>query len=373
MSPSADPRAVRGHQIAQLKGAVRRIDANSYKVESQSGNWDYDVISGELGWICSCPDAKFNGVKCKHVWAVEFSFALHQKVEQSVTLIQPVNAQACPACQSGKVVKHGIRHNDCGDIQQFLCKDCGRAFVVNLGFERMRATPQTITSAMQLYFSGESLRSVQKFLRLQGANVSHVTVYKWIGRYVKLMEKYLSQIIPQLSETWRADEIFVKFKGNMKYVFALMDDQTRFWIAQQVCDGKFTADVRPLFAEGKKVAGKKPAILITDGGMHFTKPFKQEFYTARYPRTRHVRDIRFGGEVHNNKMERMNGEIRDREKVMRGLKKTNTPILKGYQIYHNFVRPHESLDGDTPAERAGIRVDGENKWLTLIQNAAKKQ
>jgi len=27
-------------------------------------------------------------------------------------------------------------------------------------------------------------------------------------------------------------------------------------------------------------------------------------------------------------MERMNGEIRDREKVMRGLKNTNTPILK---------------------------------------------
>jgi hypothetical protein len=51
------------------------------------------------------------------------------------------------------------------------------------------------------------------------------------------------------------------------------------------------------------------------------------------------------------------------------LKKTNTPILKGYQIYHNFVRPHESLNGATPAERAGIVVEGEDKWLTPIQNA----
>ena len=28
------------------------------------------------------------------------------------------------------------------------------------------------------------------------------------------------------------------------------------------------------------------------------------------------------------------------------------------------------LDGDTPAERAGIKIEGPNKWLTLIQNAA---
>ncbi len=72
-------------------------------------------------------------------------------------------------------------------------------------------------------------------------------------------------------------------------------------------------------------------------------------------------------------MERMNGEVRDREKVMRGLKRTDTPILKGYQLFHNFIRPHEALDGDTPADRAGIKVEGENKWLTIIQNASRKE
>jgi hypothetical protein len=50
------------------------------------------------------------------------------------------------------------------------------------------------------------------------------------------------------------------------------------------------------------------------------------------PRTKHIRHIRIAGDVHHNKMERLNDEIRDREKTMSGLKKTNTPILKGYQI-----------------------------------------
>jgi len=68
-------------------------------------------------------------------------------------------------------------------------------------------------------------------------------------------------------------------------------------------------------------------------------------------------------------MERLNGEIRDREKVMRGLKNEDTPIITGYQIYHNYVRPHEALNGKTPAEACGVAVKGENKWITLIQNA----
>jgi putative transposase len=45
--------------------------------------------------------------------------------------------------------------------------------------------------------------------------------------------------------------------------------------------------------------------------------------------------------MNNNKMERFNGEVRDREKVMRGLKRNDTTILTGYQIYHNYIREHK--------------------------------
>jgi hypothetical protein len=49
-----------------------------------------------------------------------------------------------------------------------------------------------------------------------------------------------------------------------------------------------------------------------------------------------------------------------------------TPILTGYQIFHNYIRPHESLEGKTPAEECGIKIKGQNKWLTIIQNASRK-
>ncbi len=265
-----------------------------------------------------------------------------------------------------------MRKNKSGNLQRYYCKDCTKWFTLNMGFERMQATPQVITGAMQLYFTGESLRNVQKFLRLQGVDISHMTVYRWIGKYVGLMEKYLEQIKPQVSDTWRTDELYLKVKGNIKYLYAMMDDETRFWIAQQVSDSKYTEDVRPMFREAKEIAGKRPLTLISDGAHNFSEACRKEYYTMKNPKTKHISHVHLQGDHNNNKMERMNGEVRDREKVMRGIKKMDTPILKGYQLYHNYFREHEGLNGLTPADAAGIKIHGRNKWITVIQNAMSR-
>jgi transposase-like protein len=252
--------------------------------------------------------------------------------------------------------------------------DCSKWFSFNVGFEKMKHNPKAVTAAMQLYFSGESLRNTQKFLRLIGAHVSHQTVSNWITKYTAIMKKYVDGLKPNVSGTWRADEVYVKVKGDMKYLFALMDDETRYWIAQEVADTKFKHDARKLFHEGKQVAGKRPETLITDGLSAYHDAFNKEFFQQHSPRSQHISAIKLNAKsstANNNKMERINGEIRDREKTMRGLKKKDTPILQGMQVYHNYIRPHEGLEGKTPAEACGIEVKGENKWITLIQHASR--
>jgi transposase-like protein len=367
-------RELRGLEIAKAKESqISRIDEATYRVLSQSRNGKYAVYLSEDEWRCECPDHRFRGVKCKHIWVVEFSLKMREQVSKSL-IIQPLDSLTCIFCGSEKIVKDTKRHNKYGDIQRYLCKACGKRFSINLGFEGMRVSPQVITSAMQLYFAGESLRNVQKFLRLQGVKVSHVAVCKWINKYVSLMKKYVDKITPKVSDTWRADELYVKIKGDMKYLFALMDDETRYWIAQEVAETKYKHDARRLFQLGQKVAGKKPMILITDGLPAYHGAYKKEFWAHRIEeRTEHIRNITLRGNHNNNKMERMNGEVRDREKVMRGLKKKETPVLTGYQIFHNYIRGHEELDGKTPSEACGIQIKGENKWMTLIQNASKKK
>ena len=77
----------------------------------------------------------------------------------------------------------------------------------------------------------------------------------------------------------------------------------------------------------------------------------------------------------------MSREPRDRERVMRTLEKSDTPILTGMQIYHNYMRPDDALKGKLRARvlrfklrrqiLSAIGVGGENRWTRIIQNTAK--
>jgi transposase-like protein len=211
-----------GHIIAGASGAIKRIN-RGYKVLSQSGNGSYDVVSRPLGWVCSCPDHKFRGVKCKHIFAVEISFALRKQVE--VARIEPIpNINNCIYCHSIIIVKDGLRHNKYGDIQEFNCKECGKYFTINIGFEKMKHNPQGITTAMQMYFSGESLRNTCESLQLIGMSASHQTIYNWIKKYVTWMARYLEKNITKyfgclarrriVSESQRKSKIFVCADGR---------------------------------------------------------------------------------------------------------------------------------------------------------------
>jgi putative transposase len=357
-------REERGQQIAKLNGQIRRIDEAFYTVKSQSHEGEYAITKVDGEWLCECPDNKYRQVTCKHIHAVIFSQSI--RAEVAVRRIEPIESVAeCIYCGSTNFMKKGLRKNKSGNLQKFYCRDCHKYFTFNLGFERMKHNPQAVTIAMQLYFSGESLRNTMKSLRLIGIEVSYRTILNWIKKYTRLMERYLEKITPNVSDTWRADEIYMKVKGDMKYLFAMMDDETRFWIAQEVAETKMKHDARKLFVHARSLMGKKPKTLITDGLQTYSTACEQVFQG-----TKHIRHIRLQGDKNNNKMERLNGEIRDREKTMRGLKKKRTTVLKGYQIYHNYIRPHEALNGKTPAEVCGIKVEGKNKWKTLIQNAS---
>lgn len=58
--------------------------------------------------------------------------------------------------------------------------------------------------------------------------------------------------------------------------------------------------------------------------------------------------------ANNNRVERLNGTLRERIKVQRGWKTMETPIAEGQRIAYNFVEPHMALDGQTPAQAAQV-------------------
>ncbi len=274
-------REERGQEIAKLSNQIQRVDDLAYTVKSQSGNGEYCVtkVCGE--WVCECPDNKYRHVVCKHIHAVIFSQAVRSEVAVN-RIIQEVNVSNCQYCHSTNLKKDGLRKNKSGTIQKFYCRDCHHYFTINIGFEKMKHNPQAVTTAMQLYFSGESLRNTQKSLRLLGVDVSHKTVFMWIKKYVTLMKEYADKITPNVSNTWRADEVYVKVAGNMKYLFAMMDDETRFWIAQEVAETKDKHDSRLLFVQAKRLMGKQPKHIITDGLKSYAVSAQKIFPEAKH-------------------------------------------------------------------------------------------
>ena len=362
-----------GREIA-LKSDLIRVSDYHYHVHSQTTNRDYDVILVNQNWTCNCADHKFRKVCCKHIHAIEISIKMRQEVrEQNKVILSPITSQDCIHCKSNKIVKDGLRHNKKGTIQKWYCKNCNSYFTINLGFERMKNDPQGITMAMQMYFTGQSLRNVSKALKLIGIDVTHQTIYNWIVKYTKLMKEYLNKMNPTVGDAWRADEVFVKVRGELRYVFSVMDDETRFWIAQEVASRKEGHNARGLLRKAKETIGYKPKVFVTDGLPSYAEAYRKEFWgIKRENTTLHIRHIHLQGDMNNNKMERLNGGGGGGEKVFRGIKKDDTAIIDGYQIYHNYVRPHMGLDGKTPADVCGINIQGENKWKTLIQNASIK-
>ena len=180
-------REEKGRIIAEKPNQILTEEERFFRVNSQSGHGMYHVTRKENGgWLCDCPDHVYREVRCKHIIAVQIRTELRNKVRENV-IIQPVTITVCLFCHSGNLKKFGLRHNKCEDIQRYLCADCHKTFSMNLGFERMKHNPQAITTSMQMYFSGESLRNTAKTLQLIGAQVRHQTIYNWIHKCTELM------------------------------------------------------------------------------------------------------------------------------------------------------------------------------------------
>ncbi len=367
----------RGRRIFEHGGQIRRIDDIEYEVRSQT--WPdraYAVFHTEHGWICSCPDHLEAGHQCKHIHAVEISIRMREAAQQSTTIRQ-IDLTRCKFCD-GEIIKYGMRRLKRGNVQMYKCKECHRKFSHNLGFERKRATPEQITTAVDLLFSGLSSRKVAYHLKKAGVKVSYKTVQNWAAEYAGVMERLVDTIMPQVGEQWRTDEIYMSIRGEQKYLFAMLDTETRFWIAKMVAEHKGNDDVAPMFKKAREVAGKVPETLVSDAAANFHHAWRDQYAPHNYThkQTEHINQIAFDGEHHNNQMESFNGNtIRHREKVVRGLKREDSAILTGLQLYHNFLRPHLGLADPamTPAEAAGIFVEGDDKWRTLIQAAVKAE
>ena len=83
-----DNRQQKGLEIAATARIVRK--GNTWLVPSQQKGRYAVHLGGEVS-RCSCPDFETNGVKCKHMFAVEYVLQRGQKAKERATEINPVH------------------------------------------------------------------------------------------------------------------------------------------------------------------------------------------------------------------------------------------------------------------------------------------
>ncbi len=370
MEPWSDQRApalaivARGDQIETV-GPAR------YRVRSQSlPDVAYEVEVVRERWTCSCAFHAETHRTCIHILAVRYRNGFHERAP-------PLRDPLCPRCHSGDVVANGRRHNKSGAVARYMCKPCGARFTGRDGFQKRRSDPGKIALALDLYFRGLSTRQVaDHFRQAYGLRVSHMAVYRWLVHYSRLAASWLDAQGLAVGKRWHIDETVVFVNGEARYLWNVLDAETRMLLATHISRTRTMDDTRRPMKNAKRATHTRPDEILTDGMQAYPLAISKEFGKMGGPKGytnphRLVPSIR--AKVSNNRIERLHGSEKDRIRPMRGFDTDGgaAALAEGFRVHYDAVRTHLAL-GTTPAEAAGLEpLDGFH-WKAILERAVTR-
>jgi transposase-like protein len=370
-------RKIRAYCILAKGEIPKMIDKETFYIPSQTNEETKYKVTHHNIWKCECPDFQKRHLKCKHIQAIEIWLNLRNKINNdNIGLEDELVKQEihCDKCNSYNITKNGNRKTEQGIRQRYRCKDCGNRFTWEL-IKQRKVNTKMITLTLDLFFKGLSLRKITDTIyQFYNIKIHHETIRRWINCFMKKMNEYVSTLEPKLSIRWHVDEQMIKTKKDeYLWVWNVLDSESRYLIANNVTKERGIKEAREIFKKAKDNANGKPRFVVTDGLNSYKKAFMKEFWTNKQ-NCRHIANVSIKGERNNNLIERYHGTYRERDKVMRGLDSIDTSrdMLENYRTYYNFIRPHQALNGLTPAETTNIYNDIKNKWLGLLYASIKK-
>ena len=282
----------------------------------------------------------------------------------------------CEKCNGKNIKKDGVRETkNRGSVQRYKCKDCSHRYSIDDGFWKMKNHEDKITSCMNMYYAGMSLRKIQEHLQMFAPKNSHYsTIYRWIVKYANMISALTDNLQVQSGQELMSDEMEYHRLGEQNWFVDVMDTETRFMVASDYMKSRTIENLTRVLKHGKFATGEQVKVITTDGLKGYPRVLRKAFGVNNKfkinPKIQH--NIVIASERgFNHKIERLHNSIRDRTKIMRGFHgslESARAIMKGYEIYYNFVRKHQGIDGKTPSEEAIPELTlSTNKWLSLIR------
>ena len=293
----------------------------------------------------------------------------------------------CPYCKSEEVIKWCKRKTqNRGLIQRYKCKKCNRYFTIDDGFFRMRNTPQKISQSIDLFYRGVSTRKVQEHLAIfHPHNASNVSIYKWVIKYSKMINRFTDQLKINVGNEIQVDEMELHRRKSHKSKMGIdknwfidsIDPSTKFLVSSEYTKDRKQKEVKKVISKIKNKAENRVKTITTDGWLAYPKAIKSVWKYSK--RTRkynifHKIVTASKGDGFNYPIERLHNTVRNRTKIMRGFHgsvESANAILKGFEIYYNFITKHQQIkccpyELAIP-ELAKTLENEKNRWLGLIR------
>jgi putative transposase len=267
----------------------------------------------------------------------------------------------CKYCGSPNVIKFGS-HND---IQRYWCKECKRKFTGLDTLLKMKTPINEIGSALNSYYGGSPIDAIQTRLKQDyGKYLSEPAIYKWIARFTKEAIVKTRDFKPKVGNIWIADETGVNVGNRNVWFWDIIDTKSRYLLASHISIVRRTEDAQMLIEKAIQRAGKMPTEVITDK----LSAYIEGIDLASRGRVRHIISRPFTDQDSTNMIERFQGTLKQRTRVIHHFRDLETARLltEGWLIHYNFFKEHELLGNVSPAKHMKVGLPFQD-WNDVVR------
>jgi IS6 family transposase len=170
----------------------------------------------------------------------------------------------------------------------------------------------------------------------RGMCIDHVTVYRWVQRFVPLVIDAARPCRHVAGDRWFVDETYVKLAGQWVYLYRVIDQYGQV-IDVLVAQKRDLAATRRFFTRALE-HGPRPSEVTTDRAPAYPRVLDEVMPAACHVTKQYA----------NNRIESDHGQLKSRLRPMRSLRRLRSAqvISAGHAFVQNLRRGHYELGVD---------------------------
>jgi transposase-like protein len=184
-----------------------------------------------------------------------------------------------------------------------------------------------------------SSRDLVQMMAERGIAVAHTTILRWVLRYVPEFEKRWNRYARPVGGSWRADETYIKVRGQWVYLYRAVDKQGRI-VDFLLSKRRDMAAAKRFFSQAMRNNGS-PRVITLDGYAASHRAVTKLKAAGTLPRRVQIRSCKYL----NNVVEQDHRRIKQRIRPMLGFKRFETAAvtIRGIELAEKIKKNQFNL------------------------------